>query len=135
MNAGTAHFITPATPGRKGGFTLVEILVALAILAIALMAASRAAAMAIGSASHVQQALLADCVARNRLASHKIDRQWPAIGSRSGTEQQAGIDFSWQEEISATPHSRFRRVEIRVFDPSNPDHELRRLTAYVPRTS
>lgn len=115
------------------GFTLVEILVALAILAIALMAASRAVAVSIFSAGHVKQALLADCVARNRLVRHKIERDWPAVGTLSGQEKQAGFEFSWQEDVSATPHARFRRVDVIVSDPAGGKSELRRLIGYVPR--
>lgn len=115
------------------GFTLLEILVALAILAVTLTAASRAAGLSVTSASQVKLTLLADWVAQNRLAQHRINRDWPEIGAYSGQESQGGIELYWEEEVSGTPQQKFRRVEVRVMNPADKQHQLRRLVGYVSR--
>ncbi|MBS1196332.1 MAG: ral secretion pathway protein [Proteobacteria bacterium] len=115
------------------GFTLLEILVALAILAVTLMAASRAVGLSVTGASQVKLTLLADWVAQNRLAQHRINRDWPGIGTSLGKESQGGVELHWAEEVSGTPHQMFRRVEVRVLDPRDETHELRRLVGYVSR--
>ncbi len=113
------------------GFTLLEILVALAVLAVALMAATRAVGMSVQSAGQVKLSLLANWVAENRLAQHRLNRNLPPLGSASGRERQAGIELAWEEEVSGTPNPLFRRVEIRVKDPGDAQHDLRRLVSYV----
>lgn len=116
---------------EQRGFTLLEILVALAILAIALTAASRAVGLSIVNASQLRLVVMADWVAQNRLAYHRINGTWPGIGDYTGTESQGGVDFAWQETISGTPHPMFRRVELRVIDPADDKHVLRTLVGYV----
>lgn len=118
---------------KARGFTLLEILVALAVLAVTLMAASRAIGLSLQSAQQIKLSLLADWVAQNRLSTHRLNRDWPGVGTLSGNETQGGQEFTWKEEVSATPHAMFRRVDIHVTDPDDAQHELRHLIAYVAR--
>lgn len=76
--------------GRAGGFTLLEVLVALAVLALALFALSRSAALAVEAAGHREQALLAGTVAGNVLASLRLEPSTPAPGRREGQQEQGG---------------------------------------------
>lgn len=115
------------------GFTLIEVLVALAILAIALAAASRASAMMANSSAELRQRLLASWVAQNRLAELQARRAWPDAGSHEGEVEQAGLKLTWYETVSATPNQAFRRVEIRVGAAGGDEHALARLTGYLAR--
>jgi general secretion pathway protein I len=115
------------------GFTLIEVLVALAILAIALAAASRASAMMANSSVELRQRLLASWVAQNRLAELQARRAWPDAGTREGEVEQAGLKLTWHETVSATPNRAFRRVEIRVGAAGRDEHALARLTGYLAR--
>jgi general secretion pathway protein I len=117
---------------RTRGFTLIEVLVALAILAIALAAASRAAAMMANSSSELRERLLAGWVAQNRLAELQARRAWPGVGTREGETEQAGLELVWHETVSTTPNPSFRRVEISVRARSH-DHVLSRQTGYLAR--
>ena len=114
------------------GFTLVEVLVALAILAIALAAASRSVALSTDSALEHKLRVLSGVVAENRMAELTARRAWPGIGLTEGTERQGGLEFRWHTEVIATPHPLLRRVEIRVSTPDDP-HELRRLVGVLAR--
>jgi general secretion pathway protein I len=98
----------------SAGFTLLEVLVALAIVAVALTAAVRATGVSIDSSTQVKEHLLASWVAQNRLAELTARHAFPALGSSSGSAQQAGRNFTWEEIVSATPNPDFHRVEIQV---------------------
>ena len=119
----------------SGGFTLLECLVALAIVAVALAAAGRATALSTSTAHEVKLRVLAGAVAENRLSELAAQRAWPAPGLYQGTEQQAGVDFAWHMHVTETPHPRFRRIEVRVSPAGGPAQELRRLVAALPRES
>ncbi|MBI4756226.1 MAG: type II secretion system minor pseudopilin GspI [Betaproteobacteria bacterium] len=96
------------------GFTLVEVLVALSILAVALLAASRASGLTVTASADHRDRLLANWVADNRLNDHQARDSWAAPGEYGGSERQAGLEFQWREQVSATPNPRFRRVEVTV---------------------
>lgn len=124
---------TSAGPLRGRGFTLVEVLVALAILAVALAAASRSVALATTSAADHKLRVLAGFVAENRMGELSARRVWPGLGVSEGSEGQAGIEFRWRAEVIATPHPQLRRIEIQVMDPNDSAHELRRLVGILSR--
>lgn len=116
---------------KHGGFTLLESLVALAILAIALAAVMRASSASTNHADELRARLLADWVAQNRLALHSARGDWIAIGLQQGEDTQAGMPFVWKEEISSTPNPAFRRIEVSVFAAQDPQHALRKLSGYL----
>jgi general secretion pathway protein I len=113
------------------GFTLLETLVALAILAIALAAVMRAASGGINHSEAMRKRVLADWVAQNRLAQHAALGQFLPPGIQNGEETQAGIRLIWKEEIGVTPNPAFRRIEVSVYEPDDPDYALRRLTGFL----
>ena len=117
--------------GLQSGFTLFEVMIALAIVAIALTAAMRAANLGTDSAIELKTRTLASWVAQNRLAEQTALGDWPVAGTYTGTETQAGIVFVWQEQVSATPSPVFRRIEINVFNQSDTQHRLNRLIGYL----
>jgi len=112
-------------------FTLIEILVALAIVAVALAAGMRALAQSADSASTLKARTLALWVAQNRLAAAQLAEPWPALGSAAGESEQAGTRFIWRESVSGTPNPAFHKIEIVVADPQTPDYALARLVGYI----
>jgi general secretion pathway protein I len=113
------------------GFTLLETLVALAILAIALAAVMRATGAGTNHAEAMRMRVLADWVAQNRLAQHAARGDFLTPGVQNGEETQAGVRLLWKEEIGVTPNPSFRRIEVSVYAPDEPEYALRRLTGFM----
>jgi general secretion pathway protein I len=113
------------------GFTLVEVLVALAIISIALMAALRAAGQGTHAAGELRSRLLASWVAENRLAEHRARGDWLPLGIARGVQSEGGVALAWREEVIATPNPAFRRIDVFVSAPADESRALARLTGFV----
>ena len=116
---------------KQTGFTLIEVLVALFILAITMAAVSRTASSSIQHVDAMRTRVIADWVAQNRLALHQARGDFIAPGIQTGTEEQAGQTYPWQEEIIATPNPTMRRIIVNVYEPNDKNHSLRELTGYL----
>lgn len=121
-------------PAQRG-FTLLEVLVALAILAITMAAVSRTASASIHHVEALRTRVIADWVAQNRLAQHQARGDWLAPGIQTGSEEQAGQTYPWQEEVIATPNPNMRRIVVNVYAPDDAKHSLRELTGYLVQYS
>lgn len=119
---------------RTRGFTLIEILVALAILSVALAATIRAASVSADGVLEVRERLLGTWVAQNRLAEYAARPLWPDIGVREGVIEQARASFNWRETVSSTPNPRFRRVEVQVFPARTPGRAAATLIGFAVRS-
>jgi general secretion pathway protein I len=117
----------------RSGFTLVEVLVALAVIAVALMAALRAAGQGTAGVDELRHRLLATWVAEDILAEQRALEHWPSPGTLRGSRRQGGLDFAWREEILLTQNPAFRRVDVTVFAAPDETHSLARLSGFVVR--
>jgi general secretion pathway protein I len=118
------------TTRREGGFTLVEILVALAIVGIALAAGLQATNALTTNAVRQSSVLLAHICAENELVKARLARQMPSIGDSSINCEQAGRVFAVNVSVLPTPNPSFRRVDAQVFDENVP---VLRLSTIVGR--
>lgn len=112
------------------GFTLVEVLVALAILAIALAAVLRAMGQAIDLTTDLRERTVALWVAQERATEHQLKNVWPTLDTTEGTMEFGGRDWGWRERVSATPLPELRRVDIEVRARTSPD-VLARLSLFL----
>ncbi|RZL43533.1 MAG: type II secretion system protein GspI [Variovorax sp.] len=104
---------------RARGFTLIEVLVALAIVAIALAAGTQATSALTRNAQRQSDTLLAGLCAENELVQARLARQMPAIGRTAQVCVQAGLAFGVTVQTSATLNPNFRRVDVRVRDAAD----------------
>jgi general secretion pathway protein I len=133
--AGGSESPLRAGTAARRGFTLIEVLVALAIVAVALAAGFRSVAQSADTATALKARTLALWVAQNRLAEAQLEIPGPPAGEQEGSETQAGALFTWHRTVGGTPNPAFRRVEITVADASRPDYVLARLVGYVGSTA
>jgi general secretion pathway protein I len=99
---------------RHAGFTLVEILVTLSVLAIALSGVMRLSAQTIDATLSLRDHSLALWVAQNQMAENLILPDWPDTGSTDGEAEIGGHKFFWQQEISKTGSVHLRKIDITV---------------------
>lgn len=106
--------------GRTRGFTLIEVLVALGIVAIALAAGARTTAALSNTALRQTQVLLAQLCAENTLIRLRLARQLPPVGDTTQTCTQGTQELQVQQVVNPTPNPNFLRVEARVAQGSVP---------------
>lgn len=117
---------------RSRGFTLLEVLVALVIVGTALGASLRAIGSLTQNSNGLRASMMATWSAENRLAQIRLGREWPAFGKRAFGCAQGDLQFTCEEEVLPTPNTNFRRVEVSVFDPQNPQRRIIKLAQIVP---
>lgn len=116
---------------RLRGFTLIEILAAVAVLAIALSAILGGMTHYAGTAARLKQKTIALWVAQNRLTELELQAAPPQLGKSDGDVEMAGVKWKWQMEVKPTPDDRLRRVDINVQSQGSEDN-LAALSAFFP---
>ncbi|MGH8429213.1 MAG: type II secretion system minor pseudopilin GspI, partial [Solimonas sp.] len=105
-------------PLAQAGFTLIEMLAAVAVLAIAMAAILSGMARHADNAGYLRERTIALWVAHNRLTEIELEKAWPDIGKSDGESEMAGIKWKWVVEVKKTPDEHLRRIDIRVPSPS-----------------
>ena len=116
---------------RARGFTLIEVLVALGIVAIALAAGTQATMALTRNAQRQSDVLLAQLCAENELIKARLARQMPAVGDAGLVCQQANASFNVTVSTTSTLNPNFRRVDVQVRDAS--ESPILRLSTVVGR--
>ena len=116
---------------RARGFTLIEVLVALTIAAVALMAALRATGSLANTNDELRLRTLALWSAENRLVQYRIAGDLPPVGRNTFDCSQADVKLSCQEDIYATNSPLMRRVEVAVSSVGSSPRQLARLTGFA----
>lgn len=105
---------------RRAGFTLVEVLVALGIVAIALVAGLQATTALTNNAQRQSDVMLAQLCAENELARMRLSKQMPSVGDATVACEQGNVAFEVRVKVAPTPNPVFRRVDAQVFTGSTP---------------
>jgi general secretion pathway protein I len=124
---------------RGRGFTLIEVMVALVVLALVLGAAMRVTVDSVVAAEQMKLRMLAAWVARDRVALHLAgaasvsSTRAGAAGSStsSGMASQAGIVFVWREEVHAVAAHGLNEVAVGVTLAGRPEHVLARFIGFM----
>jgi general secretion pathway protein I len=118
-------------PVKSRGFTLFEILIALAILAIALGAITKLATSQSINTAHLRDKTLAHWLALNKIAELQLTAQWPAKGKQQGDEEMGLVRWHWVRTISDTPDDRVRQVDIAIFRDKDDQSPVTSLTSFL----
>ncbi len=109
---------------RVSGFTLLEVLVALAVLALSMGAAIKAVSDYTNNQAYLRDRTIAIWVARNVLVRFQVENEWPDVGERKGTEEMGNREWRWLGVISQTEEAELRRLDVKVFTLESEDDEL-----------
>ncbi len=103
------------TPASRG-FTLIEVLVALTVVAVTLGAGIKAAGALTGNTQRLADVIAAQWCADNHLTGMKLTHQYPGIGDSEFVCEQLGKTYRGKLAIRPTPNPNFRRVDTRIVD-------------------
>ena len=103
---------------KSRGFTLIEMMVALAVFSLAALALIRLEGATIRGAASLDTTLMAQTVARNVAIEALTDARPPAIGTATGIEQNGGRGWAWTRATQPTGDVRILRIDVSVMDAS-----------------
>lgn len=109
----TAASRSAAEPG-EAGFTLIEMLVALAIFSLAALALLRLGGATAANSARLQEQGVAQIVARNLAVEVLTDPEPPGFGVLTGEAINAGRRWTWTRTTARSPEARIQQIEIRV---------------------
>ena len=115
---------------REQGFTLVEVMVALAVFSLAALALIRLEGATIRSTALLGDTIVAQMVARNVAIDAVTAARAPALGRSGGIEQNGGRAWRWTRDVRPTGDARILRIDVAVADLSG--RALGRLTVIRP---
>jgi general secretion pathway protein I len=120
---------------KTRGFTLIEVLVALTVVAVALVALLAAGGRMARDAGHLRELTLADWVAANVLAETRLREPFPEVGRSEGRMRMGPREYRWQRVVQNTPEPALRRVDVHVFavDAGNDDAPIHSLVGFAGR--
>ncbi|MEO5867121.1 MAG: type II secretion system minor pseudopilin GspI [Sphingomonas sp.] len=99
---------------RERGFTLIEMMVALAVFSLAALALIRLESTTIRGAAILDTALTAQMVADNVAIETVTDAQPPVLGSVTGVERNGGRTWAWRRTTTSAGNARVAKVEVIV---------------------
>jgi general secretion pathway protein I len=113
---------------RESGFTLIEMLVALAVFSLAALALLRLEGATVASTARLQDQAMAQIVARNLAVEALTDPVAPTLGSSSGREVNGSRGWTWTRTVARSPEPRIQQIRIEVQSQLGP--ERARLTVF-----
>lgn len=114
------------------GFTLIEILVAVAILAISMMALIKSSGEFTSQAGHLRDRAFARWVATNQLTTLKLERYWGSVSEKRNGETEMGHrEWFWRTEVKAMQDKSLRRVDIEIRNKKGDDRPFFTLVGFL----
>lgn len=123
--------IQPTARSGRRGFTLIEVLVAVAVVAVALAAGMRAAGTLTDNAQRLASVTAAQWCADNHLVGLRLGGGLPSIGDSDFSCEQLGIAYGGKLVVRPTPNPNFRRIDAVILDPAG--HTLYSLSTVLSR--
>lgn len=99
---------------KQTGFTLLEVLVALAVVAMALTALVKSSGSVAANTAYLQQKNIAHWIAMDRILELESHQEWPGKGNKRKDVKMYGAEWTWIQEVTETPYKDMRRVDVSV---------------------
>ena len=97
------------------GFTLIEVMVALTIIAVALASLIKASGNHTNSASYLKNKTLAHYVALNEITQLQINKAWPNTGTTNKSTEMAGAEWFWTRKVVKNKTDTVRFITFTVY--------------------
>lgn len=121
---------------RSAGFTLIEVVVAMAVVALGLLAVFRVVSDTVNNTSHLRDRTFAEWIADNLLTEIRLRGSLPSVGSASGTVDYAGREWAWESTVSETPVPDLVRVDVEVrLSETGGEGSLARLSGFLGKVA
>ena len=115
------------------GFTLLEVLIALTIIALSLGALISTTGSQASSAGYLKQKTIAHWIAMNEFTRLQIENAFPGKGDADGSTVMAGTEWYWTRTIKETEDEDSRQVEFMIYQDEDREYTLTRLMGYLSR--
>jgi len=112
------------------GFTLIEVMVALSIVALSLTAVTASISQMIDAAESMRNRTYASWIAQNRITELRLAADAPEVGSSNGEVQYANTDWSWRAVVAETGVDDLFRIDVSVSLAGSEDN-IRTVTGFV----
>lgn len=99
---------------RQSGFTLIEVVVAIAVVALGMMAVFRVVHDTVNNSAYLRDRTFATWIADNQLAEIRLGTGLPSVDQTEGQVEFANQSWRWQVTVSQTPVNDLRRIDVRV---------------------
>ncbi|MFK7793747.1 MAG: type II secretion system minor pseudopilin GspI [Gammaproteobacteria bacterium] len=109
---------------KTRGFTLIEVVVAVAVIAVGLMGTIKTVGTVTKNTAHLNERMIATWVAQNAMASYELNLENDAEKETTGSEEIAGIEWYWTKKLVDTQDPGIQRVEIDVRRDAEPDSQV-----------
>ncbi len=115
---------------RRAGFTLIEVMVALAIAGLSLAAVAASISQMVDAGFAMQERTYASWIAQNRIAELRLANEMPEVSSSSGELEFAALEWAWRATISETGVENLFRVDVEV-SYAGSDDVIRTVTGFI----
>lgn len=115
---------------RNAGFTLLEVLVALMVVAVSLAAVASEMVQMIDAATTMQNRTYASWIAHNKIAEMRLANVIPDVSASSGEVDYAGREWAWRAVVSETGVTNLYRVDVTVSFPGG-EPIMRPVTGFI----
>jgi general secretion pathway protein I len=116
---------------RQRGFTLLEVLVALVIVGLGMMAVFDQLNQMLSGAARLRDMTLAAWIAEDRITELQVNGEYPDVGERSDDVEMARAEWAYRIKITGIPDSDFRRVDVQVSFADSPNDILAEIAGFV----
>ena len=122
------------TTGERG-FTLIEVLVALLVLALGMIAVYNALGQSARNANSAREQIYGNWIAMNLMTELRLGGEWPSLGTRQGDVEFANEVWEWELDVEETPNETIRRLTVSVNLPDREGEPIVERTGFMRRPS